>query len=140
MQESRHQPVCRGHRRAALTLSPPRGNGPAMIADDFDIRLGASVKARREGLRITQAEMGGAIGVTFQQVQKYERGTNRIAASTLGRIARALNTSASELMGETIQSGDPDARAMLIEWAKLTRDQRQAMLRLARAITQAPSV
>ncbi len=45
---------------------------------------------RRAGMRISQTKLGQAVGVTFQQVQKYESGTNRVGASNLFRIARAL--------------------------------------------------
>nr|WP_315054367.1 helix-turn-helix transcriptional regulator [uncultured Brevundimonas sp.] len=107
-----------------------------MTADDFDVELGTRVKARRLAVRVTQAELAQQIGVTFQQVQKYERGQNRISASMLARIAAVLDTTASELMGETFEAGDPDARAVLVAWAKLTPDQRQAMLTLARTITR----
>ena len=50
---------------------------------------------------MTQAELGKVIGVTFQQVQKYERGANRVSASMLVRIAQKLDTTVGELVGET---------------------------------------
>ncbi|MBT4938769.1 MAG: helix-turn-helix transcriptional regulator, partial [Rhodospirillaceae bacterium] len=46
--------------------------------DPIDKYVGSRVRARRVGLRISQTKLGEAIGVTFQQVQKYENGTNRI--------------------------------------------------------------
>ena len=42
------------------------------------------------GLRISQTKLGQSIGVTFQQIQKYESGTNRVGASNLFKIAKAL--------------------------------------------------
>jgi transcriptional regulator with XRE-family HTH domain len=48
------------------------------------------VRARRVGIRLSQTKLGEAIGVTFQQVQKYENGTNRIGASNLFKIAKTL--------------------------------------------------
>jgi len=53
------------------------------------------VRARRVGLRISQTKLGDSIGVTFQQVQKYENGTNRIGASNLYKIARQLGVDVS---------------------------------------------
>ena len=104
-------------------------------ADDFNARLGAAVRARREARGLTQAELGKALGVTFQQVQKYERGTNRIAAATLAKIADALDTPASDLMGEPPMDADlPGARALLVEWATLAPDQRAALLIVARGM------
>lgn len=55
-----------------------------------DAHVGRRVKMRRMELGISQTKLGDAIGVTFQQVQKYERGTNRIGSSRLQMIAGAL--------------------------------------------------
>jgi transcriptional regulator with XRE-family HTH domain len=49
------------------------------------------MKKRRMQLRISQTALGASIGVSFQQVQKYERGTNRVSASTLYSLAKALD-------------------------------------------------
>ena len=56
-----------------------------------DVHAGARLKQRRKLLGITQTNLGDAIGLTFQQVQKYERGANRIGASRLLALARALD-------------------------------------------------
>lgn len=58
--------------------------------DPIDRYVGSRVRARRVGLRMSQTKLGNAIGVTFQQVQKYENGTNRIGASNLYKIGRTL--------------------------------------------------
>jgi len=55
-----------------------------------DIHVGARVKSRRLILGLSQEELAKAIGLTFQQVQKYERGTNRISVSRLVDICRTL--------------------------------------------------
>ncbi len=55
-----------------------------------DIHVGNRVKSRRLMLGFSQEELASAIGLTFQQVQKYERGTNRISVSRLVDISRAL--------------------------------------------------
>ena len=65
--------------------------------DPIDKYVGARVRGRRIGLRMSQTTLGKAIGVTFQQIQKYENGTNRIGASNLYRICRALNVDVSFL-------------------------------------------
>ena len=59
--------------------------------DPIDKFVGLRVRARRVGLRISQTKLGDAIGVTFQQVQKYENGTNRIGASNLFKISKTLS-------------------------------------------------
>ena len=111
------------------------GNG-LMMTDAFDARLGAAVNARRAAQGLTQAQLGDALGVTFQQIQKYERGTNRISAASLARIAVVLDTTASELMGETFATDLPGARSLLTSWSKLTPEQRAAVVNLVRSFTR----
>jgi len=60
-----------------------------------DAHVGRRVKMRRMELGISQTKLGDAIGVTFQQVQKYERGTNRIGSSRLQMIAGVLGVTAA---------------------------------------------
>ena len=57
-----------------------------------DIELGKRIRLRRVEQKISQAELGDKLGVSFQQVQKYERGANRVSASKLWEIAAALKT------------------------------------------------
>lgn len=63
--------------------------------DPIDRHVGTRIRGRRLGLRISQTKLGHSIGVTFQQVQKYESGTNRVGASNLFRIAKALGVEVS---------------------------------------------
>lgn len=58
--------------------------------DDIDKFVGARIRERRVGLRISQTKLGEVIGLTFQGIQKYENGERRVAASNLFKIARAL--------------------------------------------------
>ncbi len=60
---------------------------------NVDLHVGARVRLRRKSLGISQEGLGAKIGLTFQQVQKYERGANRISASKLYDIAGALKVS-----------------------------------------------
>jgi transcriptional regulator with XRE-family HTH domain len=55
-----------------------------------DKEVGARLKARRQILGMTQTDLGKAIGVTFQQVQKYEKGADRVSSGRLQQIANAL--------------------------------------------------
>jgi transcriptional regulator with XRE-family HTH domain len=57
----------------------------------IDVHVGLQVRLRRKELKISQEKLADALGLTFQQVQKYERGANRISASKLYEIARALH-------------------------------------------------
>lgn len=61
-------------------------------ANPVDAHVGRQVRTRRRVLGISQEKLAGQLGLTFQQVQKYERGSNRVSASKLYEIARALNS------------------------------------------------
>ncbi len=61
--------------------------------DPVDKHVGARVRMRRMMLDMSQEKLGDAIGLTFQQVQKYEKGINRIASSRLQQIANVLQVS-----------------------------------------------
>ncbi|MBX5039328.1 helix-turn-helix domain-containing protein [Rhizobium lentis] len=61
----------------------------------IDSYVGARIRTRRQLLGMSQERLADQIGVTFQQVQKYEKGINRIGASRLQRIAEVLHTSPS---------------------------------------------
>jgi transcriptional regulator with XRE-family HTH domain len=58
-----------------------------------DRHVGLRIRFRRKELGISQERLADSIGLTFQQVQKYERAANRVSASKLWEVARALNTS-----------------------------------------------
>jgi transcriptional regulator with XRE-family HTH domain len=78
-----------------------------------DIHVGCRVRMRRRFLNLTQQQLAESLGLTFQQVQKYERGANRISASKLYEIARALGVPAPyffEGLADTGVEGDDEAR------------------------------
>ncbi len=68
------------------TKKQPSRKGPHPI----DVHVGSRVRLRRNLLGINQTKLGKAIGITFQQIQKYERGTNRVSASRLFNLSRVL--------------------------------------------------
>lgn len=67
---------------------PDDDNAPHPV----DSHVGARVKSRRLMLGMSQEELAKSVGLTFQQIQKYERGANRISASRLTEIAKAMKT------------------------------------------------
>jgi transcriptional regulator with XRE-family HTH domain len=58
--------------------------------NELDQRVGERLRSRRLKMGLSQTELGAAAGVTFQQIQKYERGTNRISASRMIQFAETL--------------------------------------------------
>ena len=81
----------------------PEAGGPHPV----DRHVGLHIRMRRKALGISQEKLAEALGLTFQQVQKYERGANRVSASKLWEIARALRTS----VGYFYEGLDDDALA-----------------------------
>ena len=61
-----------------------------MSQNPVDIHVGQKLLLRRNMMNMSQEEVGNAVGVTFQQIQKYEKGANRIGASRLFEIAKIL--------------------------------------------------
>ena len=66
----------------------------------LDIALGLRIRERRKSLSISQTALAEAIGLTFQQIQKYERGFNRVSFSRLVDIAHALDCRVVDLIGD----------------------------------------
>ncbi len=69
--------------------------------DPTDTYVGAAIRLRRKGLGVSQGALAAHLGVSFQQVQKYERGVNRVSASMLVKTAACLDTTVAALVGET---------------------------------------
>ena len=65
------------------------------IADPVDIHVGGRVRLRRTLMGLSQEKLGGAVGLTFQQIQKYERGANRIGASRMFDLSKVLDVPVS---------------------------------------------
>lgn len=60
------------------------------MANEVDLHLGKRLRRRRRLLGLTQQQLAGAVGIRFQQIQKYECGANRISAARLWQLAEAL--------------------------------------------------
>ncbi len=76
--------------------------------DPIDVAVGLRLRTLRKTRSMSQEQLGRALGITFQQIQKYERGTNRISASMLVKSARALGVAPTALLPE---EGDPTPRS-----------------------------
>jgi transcriptional regulator with XRE-family HTH domain len=116
--------------------------------DPMDIALGAAVRIRRRSLGISQETLAEQCGVSFQQIQKYENGTNRISFSRLVQIARALQCRVVDLMdvldaSEGQAGGDvdiltrmrtPGALELLAAYERLRPEARTSLLSLLRTL------
>ena len=91
--------------------------------DPVDRHVGARVRARRRACGVSQTDLGDALGLTFQQVQKYERGANRISASKLYGVARALGAPIEFFFEGLPDTANADGRLSKSVAADLTMSQ-----------------
>lgn len=76
-----------------------------------DCHVGVRIRSRRRDLGVSQEALAEALGLTFQQIQKYERGSNRVSASTLWEIAARLRTPIAYFF-EGLETGEHDGAAI----------------------------
>ena len=73
--------------------------------EDVDIHVGQMIRAQRRLIGLSQSNLADAIGVSFQQVQKYEKASNRVSASMLVAIAKALDCLPVDLLPSVSSAG-----------------------------------
>lgn len=78
---------------------------PPGTPNPVDIHVGSRVRLRRTLLGLSQEKLGEAVGLTFQQIQKYERGANRIGASRLFEFSRILDVPVSFFFDDMAERG-----------------------------------
>lgn len=122
--------------------------------DPMDIALGAAVRIRRRTIGLSQEALAEQCGVSFQQIQKYENGANRISFSRLVQIARALKCRVVDLMDvlDTPEGGatsdidvltrmrTPGALELLSAYERLAPESRASLVSLLRSLTTEPAL
>ena len=90
---------------------------PKKAPNETDVLVGARVRLRRAELGLSQTTLGEKLGVTFQQVQKYEKGTNRIGASRLLAIAGVLDVPVGYFFpkGDEVGAGEQAQPAEILD-------------------------
>lgn len=83
---------------------------PNIAASEIDQIVGQRIRERREQLGISQGRLGRFLGLTFSQIQKYEKGSNRIGAGRLWQIASFLGVSASHFFEGIDTNGNPEPK------------------------------
>jgi len=127
-----------------------RGTG---VPDPVDVHVGVRIRTRRLLLGMNQETLANALGLTFQQVQKYEGGANRVSASRLAQVAEILGVPVAyffddlEAAGDAAATGETNIREMLqrpeaiqlIRWyyAMADPEVRQQFLEMVKAVAQA---
>jgi transcriptional regulator with XRE-family HTH domain len=113
-----------------------------------DVHVGQRVRQRRWMVGMTQQQLGNKVGIKFQQIQKYETGTNRVSASRLWDIAAALDVPVSFFF-EGLSSGqlgidahgdiltDKEALELVRAYYSIPEMQRRRLFDLARVLSEA---
>ena len=121
------------------------------MIDSVDKLVGQNIRIFRTANGISQTELGNAVGVTFQQIQKYEKGTNRVGSSRLAKIAAVLEVPISRFFDNRAMASDgpvagpvvtdllisPYAVQMLKAFSSLPSDRmRRSLVILAQTISE----
>jgi transcriptional regulator with XRE-family HTH domain len=120
------------------------------LDQDIDLHIGRRLRARRRLLGLTQPQLAEAVGVRFQQIQKYECGEDRISASRLWGLSAALKTQVdyfydglartqrpTALIGDALD--DPqEAMSLASSYEKLSEQPRKILLGLAKSLSGEP--
>jgi transcriptional regulator with XRE-family HTH domain len=83
------------------------------MPDSIDQHVGRRIRMQRLAMHMSQEKLGMALGLTFQQIQKYEKGTNRVGASRLQQIAQTLNVPPSFFFEGAVADAGNDVPAPL---------------------------
>lgn len=112
--------------------------------DALDQALGLAIRLRRKAKGLSQQQLGDACDVSFQQIQKYERGSNRVSFSMLVRIAKAMSCHVFDLVAEVEGLGEgipsatltqPEAPLVMEAMSQISnKATRWAIVELARAL------
>jgi transcriptional regulator with XRE-family HTH domain len=114
-------------------------------ATEVDQTVGARITAMRKAKGLSQADLGVAVGVTFQQIQKYEKGINRVGASRLQQIAKCLDVPVATLFEDAAETAKqpqdmlllstPGAVTLLKAFAEIENDElRRNVLAIVRNV------
>lgn len=114
-------------------------------ATSVDQTVGARITAMRRAKGLSQSDLGIAVGVTFQQIQKYERGINRVGAGRLQQIVKCLDVPVATLFEDAAETADqpqdllllstPGAVPLLKAFAEIENDElRRNVLAIVRSV------
>lgn len=120
-------------RQSRISTTAAEPDGP----DAVDEHVGRRMRARRKAMGISQTALADAVGITFQQVQKYERAANRVSASRLWHIAQQLNVDVAYFFDGLERVLDAETPALTDAAAWLSSDQAEAFACMIAQLTPA---
>lgn len=116
------------------------------MSHPVDIHVGQRIRQRRWAIGMTQQQLAEAVGIKFQQIQKYETGMNRVSASRLWDIAQALRVSINFFFEDVSDTQQPESDMMMSNketldllrtYYTIPETQRKRLFDLARALGDA---
>src|ERR1700722_12933961 len=120
-------------RQSKSTADPPRYGRGTGIPNPIDIHVGKRIRMRRLLLNMNQETLANALGLTFQQVQKYEGGANRVSASRLKHMSEILEVPIEYFFGDLSDGAQQTAEEQ--EWReRMERPETIELIRLYYAI------
>lgn len=102
--------------------------------DEINKKVGQVIKARRLELGLSQEELGPEIGVTFQQLQKYESGINSLSLPRAIVLCRNLKIGLGQLWPEAISKVSPQFATLAKNFNKLTEGEQASVMALVRSL------
>ncbi|MGC1304282.1 MAG: helix-turn-helix transcriptional regulator [Caulobacteraceae bacterium] len=115
--------------------------------DPIDVTVGLKIRDARKARKLSQEQLGTALGMSFQQIQKYERGANRVSASVLVRLADYLGVAPGSLLPATtaipanatlealdVLANTRGAAELVFAYAQMPPRLRSELLRFARIV------
>lgn len=116
----------------------------------IDLHVGRLIRARRKQLNMSQAKLAAALGLSFQQIQKYERAANRVSCSALVGLAAALDCAPADLLprgegqldlGPELElAGAPNGRELAQSYLALPPRHQQSLISVVRALRTTTAV
>jgi len=117
-------------------------SGKPFKPNDDDVFLGHQIAAWRNKLGLSQKDLAKVLGVTFQQVQKYETAGNRVAASRLWQIARAMDLPVATLYNEEYRPPKVDKALAeaIVMLTRMSKKRRDYLLWLMKTVAEYPNL
>ena len=113
-----------------------------MVKNSIDVLVGKRIRLKRLELSISQSQLAEEVGLTFQQIQKYEKGTNRVSCSRLVQIASALEVKLAYFFGQDAWGDEQPGLLDGIETDRIPEGRRllSAFMRIGSRSTRAKAI
>jgi transcriptional regulator with XRE-family HTH domain len=123
-------------KKPAMGEKPRYGRGTG-VPNPIDVHVGKRIRLRRLFLGMNQETLANALGLTFQQVQKYEAGANRVSASRLAATAQTLGVSIPFFFADFQEDEDTRTPAERVSQARMEQPEAIELIRLYYAVPDA---